>query len=137
MPPLSLESSSISKMSKADVRNVNEIDIDCADAFNNNLKENVVIKKCDPNQYGKVPCVVVDTVSGQKIRYLYNTRGSEIVWRNVLLFFILHTVYIFGYYVCFANKCWYTWIFSKFIYKYVLTFIFLYNIRKVIFKCDI
>jgi hypothetical protein len=60
---------------------------------------------------------IIKYYSNNKVRYIYTTVGSGIVLRNVFLFFMLHLIYIYSYYVCFANKCWYTWIFSEYLFS--------------------
>ena len=55
---------------------------------------------------------IIKNYTKKNVRYIYNTSGQTIVWRNVFLFFALHIIYLYSYYVCLANKCWYTWIFG-------------------------
>jgi len=63
---------------------------------------------------------IIKYYSSNKVRYIYTTVGSGIVLRNVLLFLILHLIYIYSYYVCFVNKCWYTWIFSEYLFLFFI-----------------
>ncbi|CAG2108201.1 unnamed protein product [Medioppia subpectinata] len=46
------------------------------------------------------------------VRYIYNTSGRAIVWRNVFLFFVLNIFYLYSIYHSLVNKCWITWIFA-------------------------
>ena len=55
---------------------------------------------------------IIKTYNKENVRYIYNTSGQTIVWRNVFLFFALHMIYLYSYYVCLVYKCWYTWIFG-------------------------
>ncbi|CAG2163957.1 unnamed protein product [Oppiella nova] len=65
--------------------------------------------KCDDSVTHR--SFIIKSYAKSNVRYIYYTNGS-IVWRNCFLFFVLHLVYFFSYYVCLANKCWYTWIFG-------------------------
>jgi len=47
-----------------------------------------------------------------KVRYIYNTGGNPIVWRNVFLFFVLNVLYLYCIYDMTVNQCWITWIFE-------------------------
>ncbi|CAG2110951.1 unnamed protein product [Medioppia subpectinata] len=55
---------------------------------------------------------IIKTYAKSNVRYIYYTNNGTIVWRNVFLFFALHMIYFYSYYVCVANKCWFTWIFG-------------------------
>lgn len=47
--------------------------------------------------------------------YIYISSGQVgVVWHNVLMFALLHTVYVYAFYLLIANKLWHTWFFRKY-----------------------
>jgi len=116
MPPLSPQNALISTNMETDDELEEEYE------YNNNNNNNIQAPKPKPIQltnddnFSSRSFIIKSyssTNRSDKVRYIYNTSGSAIVWRNVFLFFVLHLIYLYSYYVCFTNKCWYTWIFSK------------------------
>lgn len=111
MPPLSPQISS----TFGSERHSDEINNNVIITSKAKIDFNEVTKSRDNQRSGSF---VIKTYAKQNVRYIYNTSGTTIVWRNVLLFLALHLIYLYSYYVCLVNKCWYTWIFGENILQY-------------------
>ena len=94
----------------------------CFESDTDEINNNVIIPEKDQINFNEVTKIkdsdksgsfIIKTYSKQNVRYIYNTKGTTIVWRNVFLFLALHLIYLYSYYVCLVSKCWYTWIFGK------------------------
>lgn len=51
--------------------------------------------------------------TGKSNYYYVDQRKYGIVWRNVILFALLHCVYLYGFYAMFTYKRWNTWFFRE------------------------
>lgn len=100
----------MSKEKKSIDKNLESDDI-IDDEFNNNSKSYKKSKTI--NEFANFPSLCVNSVTGKQIYYLFNVRGPHFVWRNIVLFLLLHFLYLSSFYVCFKYKCWSTWIFGK------------------------
>lgn len=50
-----------------------------------------------------------------KVNYYYvNYDYPGLVWRNAIIFTILHILYVYGFYLSLAQTSWSSWLFSKY-----------------------
>lgn len=114
MPPLSPQSLNPDDIHVAEqFEQSNDIPTENIVSENNNLIVPANSKKSRTSHFAAKYLSVSPGGPGTQVRFIYDTHGSPIVWRNIILFAILHSIYVYSFYVCLVYKCWYTWIFSK------------------------